>query len=44
MPVQIWVSFIELGLDNAYPIAILLLLISVAALAVLNTVAANPWQ
>ena len=44
MPVQIWVSFVELGLDNAYPIAILLLLISVAALAVLNTVAANPWR
>jgi molybdate/tungstate transport system permease protein len=44
MPVQIWVSFIELGLDNAYPVAILLLLISVAALAILNTIASNPWE
>jgi molybdate/tungstate transport system permease protein len=44
MPVQIWVSFIELGLENAYPVAIVLLLVSVAALAVLNTVAANPWE
>ena len=44
MPVQIWVSFIELGLENAYPVAIVLLLISVAALAILNTIASNPWE
>lgn len=44
MPVQIWVSFIELGLDNAYPVAILLVLIAAAALLILNTVASNPWE
>lgn len=44
MPVQIWVAFNKLGLDNAYPMAILLLLISVAALTILNTIASNPWK
>ena len=44
MPVQIWVAFIELGLKNAYPVAILLVLIAAAALFVLNTVASNPWE
>lgn len=44
MPIQIWVAFIELGLDNAYPVAILLLLISVAALAILTTIVSNPWE
>ncbi|KYH24555.1 molybdate/tungstate transport system permease protein WtpB [Halalkalicoccus paucihalophilus] len=44
MPVQIWVAFIELGLDNAYPVAILLVLIASTALVVLNTVASNPWE
>ena len=44
MPVQIWVAFIELGLDNAYPVAILLVLIAATALLVLNTVASNPWE
>lgn len=44
MPVQIWVAFVKLGLDNAYPVAILLLFISVAALAILNTIASNPWK
>jgi molybdate/tungstate transport system permease protein len=44
MPVEIWDSFKELGLDHAYPVAIVLVVISVAALAVLNTVAANPWE
>ncbi|QZP39356.1 ABC transporter permease subunit (plasmid) [Halobaculum magnesiiphilum] len=44
MPVQIWVAFIELGLDNAYPVAILLVLIAAAALLILNTVASNPWE
>ncbi|ESS05558.1 MAG: ABC-type sulfate transport system, permease component, partial [uncultured archaeon A07HB70] len=32
MPVQIWVAFVELGLDNAYPVAVLLVLIAAAAL------------
>jgi len=44
MPVQIWVAFVELGLDNAYPIAILLVLIAATALLILNTVASNPWE
>ena len=44
MPVEIWVSFVSLGLDSAYPVAILLVAISVAALLVLNTVARNPWR
>lgn len=44
MPVQIWVSFIQLGLDNAYPVAILLVAIAVVALLVINTVASNPWE
>jgi molybdate/tungstate transport system permease protein len=44
MPVQIWVAFIELGLDNAYPVAILLVLIAATALLILNTVASNPWE
>ncbi|WP_345784913.1 ABC transporter permease subunit [Natrinema sp. 1APR25-10V2] len=44
MPVQIWVAFIELGLDNAYPVAILLVVIAVVALTVLNTIASNPWE
>jgi len=44
MPVQIWVSFISLGLDAAYPVAIVLVVVSVLALIVLNTAASNPWQ
>jgi molybdate/tungstate transport system permease protein len=44
MPVQIWVSFRSLGLDSAYPIAILLVLLALGALIVLNTVASNPWR
>jgi molybdate/tungstate transport system permease protein len=44
MPVKIWVSFISLGLDNAYPVAILLMIIAVGALLILNTVASNPWE
>jgi molybdate/tungstate transport system permease protein len=43
MPVQIWASFVSLGLDSAYPVAIVLVVVAVLALAVLNTVAANPW-
>jgi molybdate/tungstate transport system permease protein len=44
MPVEIWVSFQSLGLAHAYPVAILLVVIAVAALLVLNTVASNPWR
>jgi molybdate/tungstate transport system permease protein len=44
MPVQIWVSFVSLGLDAAYPVAIVLVVVSVLALTVLDTVASNPWR
>ena len=44
LPVEIWVSFRALGLDSAYPVAILLVVVAVAALLVLHTVSANPWQ
>lgn len=44
MPVEIWTSFVSLGLDNAYPIAILLVGIAVVSLLILNTVASNPWK
>jgi molybdate/tungstate transport system permease protein len=44
MPVQIWVSFVSLGLDAAYPVAIVLVVVSALALFVLDTVASNPWR
>jgi molybdate/tungstate transport system permease protein len=44
MPVQIWVSFVSLGLDAAYPVAIVLVVVSALALLVLDTVASNPWR
>ena len=44
MPVQIWRSFNALGLQNAFPVAVILVIIAVIALAVLNTVARNPWE
>jgi len=44
LPIQIWVSFQSLGLDSAYPIAILLVVLALVALLILNTVAANPWN
>jgi len=44
MPVEIWVSFVSLGLDRAYPVAILLVAIAVVALLILHTVASNPWD
>jgi molybdate/tungstate transport system permease protein len=44
MPVEIWVSFVSQGLEYAYPVAILLVVIAVGALLVLHTVASNPWE
>ena len=44
MPVQIWVAFLSQGLENAYPAAILLLLIAAGALMLLHTAATNPWS
>jgi molybdate/tungstate transport system permease protein len=43
MPVQIWVAFTTLGLDQAFPIAALLALISIAALVILNALGTSPW-
>lgn len=44
MPVQIWDSFKTSGLENAFPVAIILVIIALCALVILNTVAANPWE
>ena len=44
LPVEIWVSFVSTGLDAAYPVAILLVVVAVGALILLNTLAANPWE
>jgi molybdate/tungstate transport system permease protein len=44
MPVQIWVAFIELGLENAYPVAVLLVVIAAVTLLILDTIASNPWE
>jgi molybdate/tungstate transport system permease protein len=44
MPVQIWVSFTTMGLENAFPVAIILLGIAIAALVVLNVLGANPLE
>lgn len=42
MPVQIWVSFISVGLEAAYPLAILLAGATLAALAVVYLLGAEP--
>ncbi|WP_336023789.1 ABC transporter permease [Halobellus salinisoli] len=42
MPVQIWVSFTTLGLEDAFPIAVVLLGIAVAALVLLTTLGGDP--
>ena len=44
MPVQIWVSFTTLGLENAFPVAVVLLGLSVATLVVLDALGTNPWE
>jgi len=44
MPVQIWVSFTTLGLDNAFPVAVVLVGIAVVTLVVLNTLGSNPFE
>lgn len=43
LPVQIWVSFSSGGLDAAFPVAIVLFLVSVGALVVLQTVGTRQW-
>ncbi|WP_251343752.1 ABC transporter permease [Haloplanus halophilus] len=44
MPVQIWVSFTTLGLDAAFPIAVVLVGLAVATLIALETLGTNPLQ
>ena len=44
MPVQIWVSFTTLGLENAFPVAVVLVAVSVATLAVLDGLGTNPLE
>jgi molybdate/tungstate transport system permease protein len=44
MPVQIWVAFLERGLESAYPIAILLLALALGALAILSAAGTDPWN
>jgi molybdate/tungstate transport system permease protein len=44
MPVQIWISFTTLGLDEAFPIAVVLVGLAVATLVVLETLGTNPLE
>jgi molybdate/tungstate transport system permease protein len=44
MPIQIWVSFTTLGIENALPVATLLVGIAIVVLAVLGSLGANPWE
>ncbi|MFB6120792.1 MAG: molybdate ABC transporter permease subunit [Halobacteriaceae archaeon] len=44
MPVQIWVSFTTLGLDHAFPLAVILVALAVGTLAVLNVLGTNPLE
>ncbi|WP_257300473.1 ABC transporter permease [Haloarchaeobius sp. FL176] len=42
MPVQIWVSFSTAGLSEAFPVAVILLVVAVVSLVVLNALGTNP--
>lgn len=42
LPVEIWVSFTTRGIDAAFPVAVVLLLVSLLALAVVNALG-NPY-
>jgi molybdate/tungstate transport system permease protein len=44
MPVQIWVSFTTLGLDAAFPVAVVLVGVAVATLVVLNALGTTPLE
>lgn len=44
MPVQIWVSFTTLGLERAFPIAVVLVGIAVATLVVLAALGTDPLE
>lgn len=43
MPVEIWVAFVSEGLSAAFPVAVILLAVSLVAIAVLSAVGAGPW-
>jgi len=42
MPIAIWVAFVSKGLSSAFPLAVLLLATSLAAIVVLSAVGAGP--
>jgi molybdate/tungstate transport system permease protein len=42
MPVEIWVSFTTLGLDAAFPVAVILVGVAIATIAVLNALGRGP--
>ena len=44
MPVEIWVTFLEAGLGNAYPVAVVLVCLSLLALVALNVLGSDPWS
>ncbi|MDS0284628.1 ABC transporter permease [Haloarcula onubensis] len=44
MPVQIWVSFTTLGLENAFPVAVVLVGVAVATILVLNVLGTTPLE
>jgi len=44
LPVQIWVSFTTLGLEQAFPVAVVLLGVAVATIVALNLLGTNPLE
>jgi len=44
MPVQIWVSFSNQGLETAFPVAVVLVGVAVATILVLNVLGTNPLE
>lgn len=44
MPVEIWVSYTTLGLDTAFPVAIILLGIAIITLLILSSLGTNPFE
>jgi len=44
LTVQTWVAFQSLGLDAAFPVAVVLLVVALTALAVLTVLGTTPWD
>lgn len=44
MPVQIWVAFNSHGLDEAFPVAIFLLVVSLISLTTITMLGRSPWR